>query len=364
MADEDVKNAFDKIINHYLDPHAVISKEDIHCLINNTCKNDKAGNLLCYHYKIINNELYFCNDGGLLCERIEAFKHMLLETLKTYKIKDCEFVIYDNDGINDSNINKCIDNNNNKLLPLIVTTSVLHSYNMILCPDFTFSFSYLYHVDNHENMCKNIVDMNENVDFKTKINKMVYRGSGNKYYRQKYMFTDKTYFDIESVLQNNGKYIGDSNYMSREEKSKYKYYLHLNGHEGNNIDGAYSSALKWGLMNKSVVFYSAPTYYREFWQHPLIFKESEHFVYSKSPEELLQQYKYYINNPDSSEKIANQSFEFFKKYLMKYENITYYMQKLLNEYANRMNYVPELSGKLITSAISYDSYYNRKPVNS
>ncbi len=361
MVDEDVKNAFDKIINHYLEPHVVITKEDINCLIQNTCKNHMTENLFCYHYKIIDNNLYFCNDAGRMCERIEAFKYMILETLKTYKIKDCEFVIYDNDGINKSNINKCIDNNK-KLLPLIVTTSVLHSYNMILCPDFTFSFSYLYHINNHEKMCKNIVDMNENTDFKNKINKMVYRGSGNTHYRNKYMFTDKTYFDIESVLSRNGQYIG--NYMSKEEKSKYKYYLHLNGHKGNDINGAYSSALKWGLMNKSVVFYSAPTYYREFWQHPSIFKESEHFIYSKNPEELLQKYKYYINNQDSSEKIANQSFEFFKKYLMKYENITYYMQKLLNEYANRMNYVPELSGKIVTSAISYESYHKLEAAKS
>jgi hypothetical protein len=143
--------------------------------------------------------------------------------------------------------------------------------------------------------------------------------------------------------------------MTRHRKSDYKYYLHLNGHEGSRFNGAYSSALKWGLMNKSVVFYSAPDYFREFWQHSRIMNEV--FIFSKTPSELLNQYDYVTRNPEFANNVATSSFEFFKKYLMNYDNIMYYMQKLLNEYSNRMNYKTVLNDNDVEILVTYHSPY-------
>ena len=335
-----VKNDFDNIINHYLEPYKTITKDDIDTLIINNEKHYKQ--IACDHFKIINNKLYHCNKPHIrpLPSRTEPFMHMILETLKMYDIRDCEFLTYNNDAINNSNIKLFVKNKN--ILPLIVTTSVLNDYNMILCPDFTFSFSKDYEIKNNEEMCKTVVDINETVEFKNKINKMVWRGAGNTNYRSKYLFSDETLFDMKSV-GGNERTFENKKYMTREQKSNYKYYLHLNGHEGSDINGAYSSAFKWGLMNKSVVFYSAPSYYREFWQHSYIFREKEHFMFSNNTDELLEQYYYILENEDIAEQIANKSFEFFKKYLLDYDNIKYYMQKLLNKYANRMDYIPTIT---------------------
>lgn len=354
---------FDKIIQHYLQDFQTITKEESNHIKNNLCYNqqDNSNTLGLKHFKIVDNKLYSCTLFVKGWEsRIEAFKYMMLCTLEKYKINDCEFFMYDDDGINDRNINKCIYNN--KLLPIIVTTSVLYKYNMILCPDFTFSFCPEYFIKNNERMCKKIVEAQENVNFNNKIDKIVWRGSGNPPYRAQYLRTDADY-DIMSVINQTtfpgqkGPALQNKNGLSREQKANYKYHLHLNGHNGNNVDGAYSSAFKWSLMTKSVVFYSAPSRYREFWDHPLIFRDNEHFVYSTNPNQLYHQLITLKQNPVISEKIAYASFNFFKKYLMNYDNILYYMNKLLSEYEKRMNYKVELTpDDVLITGIEHNDY--------
>jgi hypothetical protein len=363
MINDDITSTIDKIIDDYLHPFPEITKTDIDLLIDNTCwfNNNKEG-LDCKHFKIINNKLYLSSNSRYddWETRIEAFKYMILETLKKYKIKDCEFIIYDGDAVNDSNIHLC--KHGDKPLPLIVTTSVLDKYNMILCPDFTFSFFPECFVPNNENMCKKIVDLQENIDFKTKIPKLVWRGSANTPYRRQYLNIDENY-NVQSV-SNNTSYRGEvgsanksNNHLSREDKSNYKYQLYLNGHNGTDKDGAYSSSFKWALMGKSLVFYSAPAKYREFWNHPLLFKEGEHYVYTSNPMELNEKLNYYIKNDDMGERIANNAFVIFKKYLLKYENVLYYMQKLLNTYSERLTYQVILhpSDRLVED-IMYNEY--------
>jgi hypothetical protein len=348
---------YDYIINDYLKYITSITKEETDHMHNNLCwHNPRNEGLNLKHFKIVNNQLYKSNNDNFEGweTRIEGFKYMLLRTLQKYKITDCEIFIYDDDGINESNIEKCVYNE--KLLPIIVTTSVLCKYNMILCPDFTFSFFPEACVENNEKMCKRVVDIQEKTDFKNKINKIVWRGSGNTLYRSQYLNNDENY-DIMSVLTHT-RYRGDigssytsTNGLTREERSKYKYQLYLNGHEGNDRNGAYSSSYKWALMSKSVVFYSAPAMYREFWTHPYIFKENKHFIYAFNTNELHQKYMFLKNNENISEQIALNSFEFFKKYLLDYDIILYYMNKLLNEYAKRITYKVELNAtdRLITN---------------
>ena len=354
--DETVKYDYDRIIEYYFRDFESITKDDIDYLKQDFFKFYHG----CVSFKIKDNTLHlfskttssesdkeytkklYKNDP-----RVVPFQYMILETLKKYKIKDCEFVIYCGDAINGSNIQHFMKND--KILPILVTTSILGYFNMLLCPDFTFSFYKTYGIANNEKECKEVVQIQENEDFKNKINKMVWRGCGNTFYRNEYMFENNPYFDIKRTVRH------EEGYLSKKEKSKYKYYLHLNGHEGSDTNGAYSSAFKWGLMNKSVVFYSAPKYYKEFWQHPFIFKEGEHFIFSRNREELIKQYNYILSDEDVGEKIANASFEFFKKYLLSYDNITYYVQKLLNEYSNRMTYVPDLNeNDILVTENNYD----------
>ena len=187
---EDIKNNYNKIIDDYLSPYDIITKDEINYIVNNLCFDNPVIRLGCTHFKIINNKLYACHDQFKDWEtRIEATKYLILETLKLYSIKDCEFIIYTDDAINESNYNKCIYNS--KQLPIIITTSVLNKYNMILLPDFTFSFIPEYLVDNNEKMCKEIVLFQENQNYKDKISKMAWRGSSCDY-RNTYIKSNDT----------------------------------------------------------------------------------------------------------------------------------------------------------------------------
>lgn len=355
MINNEVKEKYDMIIKEYLDEYDIISKEEIDYMKDNLCwYSSTKERFNCKHFKIINNKLYICGNERFQDweSRIEAFKYMILETLKEYNITDCEFIIYDDDGINDRTYSNCLYNN--KQLPLIVTTSILDKYNMILIPDFTFSFAPEYVIKNNEIMCREVVELQDKIQFKDKKSQMVWRG-GSSGYRSYYFKNDKIY-DIQNNNNNTtyrgqcGTMYNNNNSLSPKEKSKYKYQLYLNGHQGNEYDGAYSSSFKWALMGKSTVFYSAPAFYREFWMHPLIFREKEHYIYTKSIEELDKEYEYYRNNENEAEKIANAGYEFFKKFLLDYDIIKYYVQRLFNEYAKKIDYKVSLNetDKLIT----------------
>lgn len=338
--DPDIISDYDFIINDYLRDFPKITKHDLNVLIE---KNSYDYDFV--HFKIVDNKIYQCNHIKEIkgfSERIDAFKCMLFKTLEKYTIPDCEFVIYLNDAINDRMIHDYMDGE--RLLPIIITTSILDKYNMILCPDFTFTYSNFYYIKNNEEMCKTVVEKQENTIFDDKYNKIVWRGAGHNNYRSQYLRVDD-YFDIQHAFMMKG------NNLTREEKSNYKYQLHLNGHEGNNVDGAYSSAFKWALMGKSFVIYSAPDFYREFWLHPSIIRNEEHYLYTTNIHEFQDKYNDclmseirnvpYINNR-TVEDIAIAGFDFFKKYLLDYNYITYYMQKLLSEYAKRQDFTVNL----------------------
>lgn len=365
MIEQEVKDHYDLIIKEYLDKYHKIEKDEIDYMVDTLCWHSsiKVG-IDCKHFKIINNQLYFCgNDRFPQWEsRIEAFKYMLLETLKEYTISDCEFVLFDDDSINESNYSKCIYNN--KEVPLIISTSVLNEYNMMLIPDFTFSFNPEYAIRNNEKMCREVVEFQNNINFKDKKSQIVWRGS-NSCGRNRYLRKDNIY-NIE-VAHNHVTYKGQCgtmyhlpNSLTPKEKSLFKYQLQLNGHKGLAHDGAYSSSFKWALMGKSTVFYSAPAFYREFWMHPSIFRENEHYIYTKSLEELDEKYRYYRDHEDEAERIATNGFEFFKKYLLDYNGIKYYVQKFFNEYAKRLTYTVTLddTDQLIKTIKSCD-YLNK-----
>ena len=237
------------------------------------------------------------------------------------------------------------DTKNNKL-PIIVSTSILENMNFIMCPDFTFQFCPEYNYRNNLIMCDEVVKKAESYNFNDKINKLLWRGSGNNNYRGNYCnLTNKfhNYIDIKSVLSQTKVRGQESNTfeqpdsITRYKKLFYKYLLHLNGHQGNNNNGAYSTSFKWCLMTNSLVFYSCPNKYKEFWTHKDIFRENEHYIHSRDSIELVKKLKYYMNNELEATNIARNGFEFYKKYLHNYD-LRKYMFMLFSEYKKKLNY--------------------------
>lgn len=347
-------NYFDNLIKKYLNKYTHITKQDINSIL--------AVRADLHLIKIIDGKLYFSgnwNPNNLIWEtRREALKHILLSVLNQYKVPDCEFVIvYNLDSINISN--KIPEN-----LPIIISTSCLESMNYILCPDFTFAFSPEYNYKNYENMCDEIVQTASSTSFSSKQSKIIWRGSANNKYRSPYLRVNETY-DIRNIgaitpkLGNQSNTFSIAHALSRKDKVQYKYHLHLNGHLGDDKNGAYSSALKWGLAANSLVFYCAPVIYKEFWMDSANFQAGKHYIYCSNETELGVKLKYYKNNQVEAEIIAANGYNFFKSYLWKFNGIVYYMYKLLSEYSKLMNYKPTLESKdtLITE-IAYSNYLN------
>jgi hypothetical protein len=352
MADFEFSEYFDYLIKKYLKKFIVITRKDI----NNILELRPDLHLI----KIINNKLYFSgnyNPNNLLWEtRRESLKYLLLKVLEKYSIPDCEFVIiYNDDSINTRN-------RISEDLPVIVSTSCLESMNYILCPDFTFSFSPEYNYKNYELLCNEIISSASDVPFENKIEKLIWRGTANNTYRTQFLRVNNLY-DVRNIeprvckLGEESNTFTIANAISRKDKVKYKYHLHLNGHQGNSYDGAYSSAFKWGLAANSLVFYCAPVIFKEFWMDSEYFHEGIHYIYCSSNTNLENKLKYYQEHPLEAKIIAANGYDFFQKYLWKYEGIAYYMYKLLNEYSQRMNYKPTLDTKdtLITD-IAYSEY--------
>ena len=290
------------------------------------------------------------NNVNVFETRLDATKKMLLNTLLSYSIEDCEFFIASHDdSINKRTNSEVLD------LPIIVSTSCLDYMNCILCPDFTFEFCESYEIKNHSDACNDILSISETVSFENNINKIVWRGSSNTNYRSAYVRDDSLYSILNSNANPFHSLYDKRNYLSRADKLYYKYYLHLNGHNGNEFNGAYSSAFKYGFLCNSLVFYCAPAKYKEFWTS--LVEENKHYIYCKDVGELNLKLRYYNEHLEEAKTIANNGFEFFKKYLLNYDNILYYMGSLLNKYSQKMNYTTELNDDdELIEKINYSPY--------
>jgi hypothetical protein len=214
-------------------------------------------------------------------------------------------------------------------------------------------------------MCKEVVEKANTINFSNKKNQIVWRGGGTNDYRKTFVeMTSKypTHFDVKHV---SASYSYENNIctnhiysnpisLTRYDKLFYKYQLHLNGHMGNSRDGAYSSALKWSLMTKSLVFYCCSDEYIEFWSHEKIFKPNYHYIHCKNENELLDKLLYYKNNETEAETIAQNGFELFNKYLLNYD-LRYYMLMLFTEYKKKLGF--EVSFNPSDNLIENDFYH-------
>jgi hypothetical protein len=127
-------------------------------------------------------------------------------------------------------------------------------------------------------------------------------------------------------------------YIKREELSKYKYLLHLNGH-----NGAYSSRLKYLLMVGSLSFYI--TGYKDFnakWYEYWMFCPEiiNNVVVTTTPEQCKQAIEYYNDNKEAAYEKANRAYIATHE-LLKKENVLLYWKLLLETYHSRLDKPPK-----------------------
>lgn len=282
-------------------------------------------------YQIKNNQLFLTyNDPFPEYEtRIAGSNSHLLGILKNYQMPDMEFIYCDQDSLNTN-------------MPIFVPGCSAER-QQLLCPDFMFKINPECHLNDHDSDIKKVFDhaemLGDRDSWMQRENKIVYRGSLNNTYRGSYGRLDgwKDICDFKHIVCHSAPR-GMPNYtigltphaMTREEKTKYKYQLHLNGHE----DSAISGAFRYALACKSLVFYGTSSPYQEWWQHNLIFRENEHYVRANSPHHLTEILEYFVHHQDHAFKIACESFEFAKEYFTGEATELYYAS-LLQEYAKR-----------------------------
>jgi len=285
-------------------------------------------------FQIKNNQLYCVSNQSISGEiRLEGSKAHLLKILKNYNLPDMEFILFDGDSLNTEE-------------PIIVSTSCQKNNNQLLVPDWMFQFSPNSNLFDYKKDMESIyAAAHENgttlESWKKRINKIFYRGSLNNNYRGAYAnLNNDSIFDIKHVPLLNvptgqpNYIIGvSSNACSREYKAKFKYQLHLNGHE----DSAYSTALRFGLACCSLMLYGTNNPYKEWWIDDSIFDINKLCVIVSSPQQLLEAYNYYENNQEEAYIIAHNGFNFVQKYLS-IDHVQYYYYNLLLEYSKKFNY--------------------------
>ena len=102
--------------------------------------------------------------------------------------------------------------------------------------------------------------------------------------------------------------------------------------------------IKYLLGANSLVFYNynsglETNFWQEYWMNDKFFKQNYHYVAAKDLKELENLLNYYSQekNDQDAQKIAQNGFNFFKKYLNP-KQIEYFWNELLWEYKNRCNF--------------------------
>lgn len=126
-----------------------------------------------------------------------------------------------------------------------------------------------------------------------------------------------------------------TNFINREDLSKYKYLLHLNGN-----GGAYASRLKYLLGTNSLVFYNynsgdESNFWQEWWMMDDFFIDGVHFISCKDKFELQDKINFYHKNQQECQKISKNGFNFFKDNLHP-DVILNYWRTLLIEYTKKL----------------------------
>lgn len=278
----------------------------------------------CYHYvQIKDNQLYMTyKDWGFEYEtRIEAGKFLLLSLLSKYEIPDVEFIYHDDDKMNTDEH--------------MFVTSCRAERQQLMGLSFNFCHYPEANLPSHEAEMEKLFGISDGCDFASWIRKktqICFRGHMNAS-RHPYKLISSPLFDLVdvnptgTVIRGLDAIVNTPGYLSREEKTNYKYLLQLNG-QGE--DDAYSAAFVYALASKSLVFYATQRPYQEWWIHPDIFQEGVHYVRVSNPAELVERVEYYSKNDEEAYRIASNGYEFSKKFLTLDASLHYYQQCLRN----------------------------------
>ena len=317
--------------------------------------------------KWIANDCFF-NDKNYEGDQNQAiFEDFFTELCKNRKIPDCIFFINLRDhpilhrGLKDSYtsiVDKPLEEKyvHKEYCPILSVGGCIDNADipMITQDDWKRIGKKIYPDD-----CKNAyIDEPKIIDWDKKYDKAVFRGSatgcriGDNNVRIKASKLSLEYPDLldAGVISFNRKMkkslglplqliipdIQKASFMSIEEKAKYKYILNLDGHV---------SAFRLGheFSLKSVILIPDSQYYLWFF---FILKPNEHFIPIKEDlSDLIEKIKWCKNNDEKCKKIANNGYEFYKKYLER-DGVFDYMQYLLSKISPKDLSIPKNNMKI------------------
>jgi hypothetical protein len=208
----------------------------------------------------------------------------------------------------------------------------------ILAPCFTF-YGYPERnpevIKGYEQTWSELIETNTDnkIKWEDKKNSCVFVGTISEYNNR----LDNTSISLEPGLSLDliNQSADSSSFISREDLSKYKFLLHLNGNAG-----AYASRFKYLLGTKGLVVYNYNSgnrnnFWEEWWMKDDVFKDGIHFVSVSNKMECEEKLKYYFENQNFAEEIAENGFSFFREFLDP-ENVEKYWVSLLNCYAKKL----------------------------
>ena len=306
--------------------------------------------------KWLANDCFF-NDKNYEGDKEEAtFEDFFNELCKNREIPDCIFFINLRDhpvlnrslkNSNTSIIDKPLEQEyiNNEYCPILSVGASIENADipMITQDDLKRINKKIYPDD-----CKNgYINDTVTIDWDKKYSKAVFRGSatgcgiGDDNVRIKASKISSKYPDLldAGVVSFNRKIkkslgkplqiivpdIKKANFMTLDEKAKYKYILNLDGHV---------SAFRLGheFSLKSLILIPDSKFYLWFY---FILKPHEHYIPIKEDlSDLIEKIKWCKNNDEQCKKIANNGYEFYKKYLER-DGVFDYMQFLLSKIVPR-----------------------------
>ena len=336
---EYIKKKLENTLKYYLNKYKLNSK-----------------NILFDRKKWVANDCFFRYENYEGDKSEALFEDFLTELCANRELPDCIFFLNLRDhpmlNINLKNsytsiIDKKLDDEFifKKYAPILSQGGSIYTSDICICTqdDWLRVSKKIYPDD-----CKNGYLHDVIIDWEKKINKAVFRGSATgcgitskdnirikavELSKKNYEYLDAGIVSFNRKLKKNINKpleiididikLEKSNFMSLEEKAKYKYILNLDGHVSAFRLGHEFSLGSVLLIPKSK-YYLWFSYLLEPWVHYVPIDENL--------DNLIDQIKWCIDNDLKCKKIAENGLNFYKKYLEK-DGIFDYMQNILNKIA-------------------------------
>jgi hypothetical protein len=207
--------------------------------------------------------------------------------------------------------------------------------NTILAPCFTFD---TYPEGPTSKMVKYTETYNKilsnNINWSDKTNSCVFVGHIGENNNR----LDNTTIEFNDVkLELINQQASSEKFINREDLTKYKYLLHLNGN-----NGAYASRLKYLVGTGGLVVYNSNSgpdnnFWEEWWMNDDMFKNRKHYIHCNNKYEVIDAINHFNTNQSDGMEIAENGMKFFIEHL-NYNNVLKFWSQLLTEYSKRLNF--------------------------